>query len=61
MKSALILLTVFVVIGLIVGIVLVLSGNIAFAGVVWSITLILSCIARRIEICRTKKNSENKR
>ena len=52
MKLALVLLTVFVVIGLIAGIILVVSGKIALAGIVWAITVILSCIARRIEICR---------
>ena len=56
MKLALVLLTVFVAIGLIAGIILVVSGKIALAGIVWAITVILSCIARRIEICRKKKN-----
>ena len=56
MKLALVLLTVFVVIGLIAGIILVVSGKIALAGIVWAITVILSCIARRIEICRKKKS-----
>ena len=50
------LLTVFVAIGLIAGIILVVSGKIALAGIVWAITVILSCIARRIEICRKKKS-----
>lgn len=59
MKLALILLTAFVILGLIIGIILVISEKIAFAGVVWSITLILSCIARRIEMCRTKQSREN--
>ena len=54
MKLALVLLTVFVAIGLIAGIILVVSGKIALAGIVWAITVILSCIARRIEICRKK-------
>ncbi len=56
MKLALVLLTVFVAIGLIAGIILVVSGKIALAGIVWAITVILSCIARRIEICRKKKS-----
>ena len=56
MKLALVLLTVFVAIGLIAGIILVVSGKIALAGIVWAITVILSCIACRIEICRKKKN-----
>lgn len=46
----------FVAIGLIAGIILVVSGKIALAGIVWAITVILSCIARRIEICRKKKS-----
>lgn len=49
MKAAVTLLAVFAVIGLIAGMVLVASGKIAFAGVVWAITAILSCIARRIQ------------
>ena len=56
MKLALVLLTVFVAIGLIAGIILVVSGKIALAGIVWAITVILSCIARIIEICRKKKS-----
>ena len=44
------------IICLIAGIILVVSGKIALAGIVWAITVILSCIARRIEICRKKKS-----
>ena len=54
MKWLLILLTVLVVIGTITGIVLVVSEKIAFAGVVWAVTVILSCVARRIERCMEK-------
>ena len=52
MKLAVILLTIATILGLIIGIILIISGKIEFAGIVWSITLILSCIARRIEIHR---------
>ena len=60
MKVALILLTILVILGLITGIALAVFGKVAFAGVVWATTAILSCIARRIEIYRKKKNSENR-
>ena len=57
MKMAVVLLTVFAVIGLIAGIVFVSSGKIAFAGVVWAVTVILSCIALRTERYRKQKNA----
>ena len=60
MKLAVILLTVFAVMGLIAGIVLVSCGKIAFAGVVWAVTVILSCIACRIERHRKQKNAAHK-
>ena len=48
MKIALIVLTVSAILGLLIGVILVVFDKIAFAGIVWAITLILSCIARRI-------------
>ena len=60
MKAAVILLTIFAVMGLVAGVVLVVSEKIAFAGVVWAVTVILSCIALRIEKCRKQKNSVHK-
>lgn len=60
MKFASIVLTFLVCIGFVTGILLLISGKISFAGVVWAVTVIISCIARRIEIYRKKKNSENK-
>ena len=60
MKAAVILLTAFAVIGLAAGIALAASGKIAFAGVVWAVTVVLSCIARRIQSCRNKRNLEYK-
>jgi hypothetical protein len=38
----------------------VTSGKIAFAGIVWAATAILSCIALRIEKYRKQKNSVHK-
>ena len=49
MNVVVILLTVLAIMGLIAGIVLVASGKIAFAGVIWAVTVILTCIALRIE------------
>ena len=43
---------VLAIMGLIAGIVLVASGKIAFAGVIWAVTVILTCIALRIESYR---------
>ena len=60
MKVAVILLTVLIVMGLIAGIVLVVSGKIAFAGIVWATTVILACITLKIERCRKQKNSVQK-
>ena len=57
MNVPVMLLTALAVMGLIGGMVLVASGKIAFAGIIWAITVILSCIARRIAIHR--KNAEN--
>ena len=54
MNVVVILLTVLAIMGLIAGIVLVASGKIAFAGVIWAVTVILTCIALRIE--RYRKN-----
>ena len=54
MNVVVILLTVLAIMGLIAGIVLVASGKIVFAGVIWAVTVILTCIARRIE--RYRKN-----
>ena len=59
MKAVLILLTVFSVIGLIAGIVLIVSGNIAFAGIVWAVTVLLSGIARAPAARRKKRSTEN--
>ena len=47
MNVVVILLTVLAIMGLIAGIVLVASGKIAFAGVIWAVTVILTCIALR--------------
>lgn len=60
MKLISILLTISVIVGLIAGIALVVFREIAFAGVVWSITLILSCIARRVALHREKKEKKEK-
>ena len=54
MNVVVMLLTVLAIMGLIAGIVLVASGKIAFAGVIWAVTVILTCIALRIE--RYRKN-----
>ena len=61
MKWLLILLTVLVVFGTITGIVLVVSEKIAFAGVVWAVTVILSCVARRVEPLYRKARRISKR
>ena len=60
MKAAVILLTVFAVLGLVAGVVLVVSEKIVFAGVVWAATVILSCIALRTERYSKQKNSVHK-
>ena len=60
MKAAVILLAAFAIMGLIAGIVLVASGKVAFAGVVWAVTVVLSCIALRIERYRKQKNASHK-
>ena len=59
MKAAVIILTAFAVMGLIAGIVLAASGKIAFAGAVWAVTVILSCIVRRTERYRKQKNEKH--
>ena len=59
MNVALILLTALTFIGLIAGIVLIVSGNIVFADVVWAATVILSCIARALAARRKKRSTEN--
>ena len=58
MKLAVILLTTFAAIGLIMGIVLVEAGKIAFTGVVLAVTIVLTCIARRIEKYRKQIDTE---
>ena len=49
MNVVVILLTVLAIMGVIAGIVLAASGKIAFAGVIQAVTVILTCIALRIE------------
>lgn len=48
MKLAVISLTVLAVIGLLAGIILIIFEKIAFAGVVWAVTALVSCIAFRL-------------
>ena len=60
MKTAMVLLTILMFVGLITGVGLVISGNVAAAGVAWAVTLLLSCAARRVEMYRVKKAEENR-
>lgn len=55
MKIAVILLTILALIGLTAGIVLIAFGEIAFAGIVWAVTVILSCIAYKMVVYGKKK------
>ena len=43
------LLTILAVIGLMAGIILIIIGNIASAGVFWAITSLISCVAFKLE------------
>ena len=49
MKLAVKLLTVLAIIGLVAGIILIITGNIASAGVIWAITTLISCVAIKLE------------
>lgn len=60
MKLIMILLTVLVIAGLAGGVLLCLTGSVPLAGVVWAVTLILCCIARRIALYRSSKTEEQK-
>ena len=42
------LLTILAVIGLMAGIILIIIGNIASAGVIWAITSLISCVAFKL-------------
>ncbi len=43
------LLTILAIIGLVAGIILIITGNIASAGVIWAITTLISCVAIKLE------------
>lgn len=49
MKLIVKLLTILAIIGLVAGIILIITGNIASAGVIWAITTLISCVAIKLE------------
>ena len=60
MKPTVILLLILVIIGLAGGLLLALTGEVPLAGVVWAVTAILCCIARRVVLHSGRKSAKRK-